>query len=471
MRFSIREILFAARRRAAWLCLRPVRLLVVAGIFHLALTLALYAVTRKGLLPGTFDANGIAVAYAPDGLRHRQDAAALSEVLRRVEIREWVAAPYLFHIKLYSVCFAFLGPWLGFNIIGAEPLNLLCYLAILALVFNLGREAFNARVGFLAAGTIALWPSFLLHTTQLLRDPLFAVAMLAFVLVILRWLTRTFSWTGALFAGAGGGLLAVVLWLTRDSAGVIVFATVLLGAGMLIARQFIERRAQITNLTGMALLIALTVGVQLTIPKFYDRRNTPITERSTVGPETSSPLGTGAAAQASYAESPAAVPWSRLATRVMAARNRFIKLYPNSGSNIDGDVQLNNTADLVRYFPRAAVIGFFAPFPDMWLAPGKQVGFFARLLAGSETLVMYGVEALALFGLWRDRRRLPAWFLLSVAATGIIALGFVVVNAGALFRLRYVFLMLVVILGASGAEHILQRLAQDKERRRQPVEA
>ena len=42
----------------------------------------------------------------------------------------------------------------------------------------------------------------------------------------------------------------------------------------------------------------------------------------------------------------------------------------------------------------------------------------------------------------------------------MIALGFVVVNIGALFRMRYVFLMLIIILGADGAANILDRFSK-----------
>jgi hypothetical protein len=65
---------------------------------------------------------------------------------------------------------------------------------------------------------------------------------------------------------------------------------------------------------------------------------------------------------------------------------------------------------------------------------------------------------LALIGLWRGR--ISIWFLFSVATTGMIALGLVVVNVGALYRLRYVFLMLFIILAAEGASRSLDQLSK-----------
>jgi hypothetical protein len=42
------------------------------------------------------------------------------------------------------------------------------------------------------------------------------------------------------------------------------------------------------------------------------------------------------------------------------------------------------------------------------------------------------------------------WLLFLVATIGMLALGLVVVNAGALFRLRYAFWMMVVVLAVKG---------------------
>ncbi len=114
--------------------------------------------------------------------------------------------------------------------------------------------------------------------------------------------------------------------------------------------------------------------------------------------------------------------------------------------------------DIIRYLPRSAEIGFLAPFPNMWLATGNQVGSVGRLLSGLETMAMYLVEGLAIVGLWsgsRGPRCLSLWFISSVAAMGLISLGLMVVNVGALYRLRYLFLFLLIVLAAGGAAYIL----------------
>jgi 4-amino-4-deoxy-L-arabinose transferase-like glycosyltransferase len=440
-----------------------VRLLCAAAMIHLLLSATVYGLGHYAWFPDAFDADGVAVAFASDGVRYRADAEALSASLWRGEIRYWFGADRPFHVKLYSICFALFGKWLGYNVVGAEPLNALCYLASLTLVFSLGREIFDRRAGLTAACVVALWPSFLLHTTQFLKDPLFVAGMLALILVIVRWLTRTYSWAGALATGALGALIVTVLWLARADMGELLIATVLLGALMLVARTRARENRRATNLLGMALLIAVTLSVPLVIPDALELGRSPSSVAASARREAlrRATAGEGAAAAATTApEPPRTTPWSKATAHVGTVRRRFIEMYPDSGSNIDGDVQLNDTGDLLRHLPRAVAVGFFAPFPGMWLAPGKQVGSAGRLLGGLESLLMYAVEVLALLGVWRARRRFPAWLLLAVSSTGMIALGLVVVNIGTLYRLRYVFLILLIILAAGGAARLFDELSK-----------
>jgi hypothetical protein len=206
----------------------------------------------------------------------------------------------------------------------------------------------------------------------------------------------------------------------------------------------------------MALLIVMTVSVQQVLPKFRKPNKADVSPGISVNQETFSSGSVRAAVQpVTSNEARPTTPWSSVAARVGAVRRNFIIFYPDSGSNIDSNVQLNSMADLASYLPRAAAIGFFAPFPNMWFGAGTQVGSTGRLLSGLESLIMYAVEGLAIFPLWQGRRRLSVWLLFLVAATGLIALGFVVVNVGALFRLRFAFLILIIILGAEGAARAL----------------
>jgi hypothetical protein len=51
---------------------------------------------------------------------------------------------------------------------------------------------------------------------------------------------------------------------------------------------------------------------------------------------------------------------------------------------------------------------------------------------------------------WKQRRNLKLWLVFLFALTGLIGLGFVVANVGALFRLRYVFWIMMILLAVKG---------------------
>jgi hypothetical protein len=130
---------------------------------------------------------------------------------------------------------------------------------------------------------------------------------------------------------------------------------------------------------------------------------------------------------------------------------------PDLRSPIDRNVRFNSVADIIRYLPRAVVIGFFAPFPGMWFSSGTEVGSVGRFLSGLETAFTYLIECLALAGLWRARKQLEAWLLFFILGMGVVALGLIVNNIGALYRLRYSFWILIVVLGAGGVNLLRHR--------------
>ena len=156
---------------------------------------------------------------------------------------------------------------------------------------------------------------------------------------------------------------------------------------------------------GMALLVVVSAGVIGLVPKFR-KPHAHRWDLETPGPARSSPGSTDGArnARVNEPQDSSLNPLSQVGARIGQLRRKFIIEYPDAGSNIDSDVQLGTTADLIRYLPRATVIGFFAPFPNMWLATGNQVGSSGRLMSGLETMVMYAVEVLAIVALWGARK-------------------------------------------------------------------
>ncbi len=114
-------------------------------------------------------------------------------------------------------------------------------------------------------------------------------------------------------------------------------------------------------------------------------------------------------------------------------------------SLIDSDVKPNNVLSVLAYLPRALHVGLFAPFPVAWF---EKVSI-TRMISVFEMLIWYcfipGV-VLALFRNGTPNR----WICLLFAAVFLTVFGFVVPNIGTLYRVRYLYLFIVLLLGAVG---------------------
>jgi hypothetical protein len=450
---------------------RPRYLLTAAALLHVAASVLINLVGRFQLLPQLFDPNGISQAVAFDSFLYRTQAIELVRLLSlRGGVGYWIEAPLPFHLKMYSLSWAVLSPLFGFTMLGVEPLNLLYYLLTITLVFKLGAELFDRRAALLAAAIVALWPSFLLHTTQLLRDPLFIVAMLALLLICVRWLTREYTSRTALLYGIVGGLACLLIWLTRSKMWMMFILFVLLGAAFVIQRQRRESRGLPWNLATALVLTALMLSIPLMRPDAFIARE-PTEEAKPLAVPTSPCPDESTMQAAQPAERPSTLlagilkKGDETVRQLGRERRKFIMFYPEAGANIDPCVRLSSMSDLLRYLPRAIANGLFAPYPGMWLETGGTVGRLGRIISGLEMLCIYAVEALCILCLFKERRRLPVWLLLLVAALGILALSLAVANVAVLFRLRYVFWMLLIVLGVGGVQTIASRQPQQRARR------
>jgi hypothetical protein len=447
------------------------RLLTAAAILHVALALGIHGAGRAQVAPGLIDGDGIMSSFAVDSYEYQSGAAQLAAILKEDGVLAWAGEQKPIHTRLLSILFALLGPISGYGTLSAEPFNLLCYLSVVGLTLLLGREVGGPRAGLFAAGAVALWPTLLLHTLQLLKDPLFIAGALALVLCVTTWLTRTYRPAGAAGAVALMGVTTLVLLLIRPSFVVVILALVLVGAVLLAVRQIMERRLLYWNMVAPCVILAagaLLLPLLLFSPPPSVQRLKQYPSDGGGAQKTAFSAGKRVATVVTYlpraatGENGATSSIGRLvatadkaAYRVGMARRRFSAAYTEAGSGVDPNARFDDLKSFILYLPRAFAIGFWSPFPDTWVAAGRRVGSVGKLLSGAETLVMYVVQLLALVAVFRPPRRLASWLLLAVTAFGVTGLGIVVPNIGALYRFRYTFWVLLLVLGAKGLESLL----------------
>lgn len=419
---------------------RPLHLLFAAACLHVLTVIIICAAGHLSILPAPFTVDGL---FAFDSLKNQLEAKTLVGVLSNEGLNAWLQYPFKSHIHLYSISLAIFGPIFGYSILAAEPLNLLCYLASLMLVYQIGKEAFGRVTGLTAAIVIGVWPSFVLHTTQFLKDPLFIVCMLTVVFVCITWLTKKTSWKGAFLLLLLGAVSLALIARMKSNMWESVLILTVAAFIMLLLRQALSRRIFAQNMFSAVLIVMFAVFMPLKATDGYSRE-----QQADESPRQ--------VEQTSFV-------WSKLGARIAKRREVFNLFGGSPESTIDGAVFFNNTGEIARYLPRATLVGFFAPFPQMWIAHAPTTGRTARLLSGAETMAFYLIVLAAGLCVYVERRKFATWFLLLVALINMVALGLIVTNVGALFRLRYVFWMLIIILGARGVVILASKLRQEEQ--------
>lgn len=141
---------------------------------------------------------------------------------------------------------------------------------------------------------------------------------------------------------------------------------------------------------------------------------------------------------------------------ISVLRHGHITSYPDAKSNIDPDVQFHSAPEFVPYLPRALQIGLFSPFPSDWAGQGSmEANTFMRRISAAEMLGVYGGLFFVPYSLWRWRRRIETWLVAGSFLFFLVLYSYVFPNMGTLYRMRYVFLMGIVVLGVAGAVSLI----------------
>ena len=300
---------------------RPVRLLspkwrylILAAAMHVALTTAIFLIGHFRVLPNTFNENGIGITFAIDGKTYHQVAVDLVTQWKTNGFIAWLKTKAPLHSRLHSLSFMIFGRFLGYNILSAEPLNLFYFLAILSCVYFLGRELFEKQTVLLAASIVGVWPTFLLHSTQLTRDPLSILCLLALMLVLTMVVGREFTWRNAVLIGIAGAILVTLFWLARGNMWNVVIIAVAITLAMLAGRMIHARKFMTGNAFAMLLIMAALVFV-------------PSRLESTTLPGVRPPVTTTMTIPSTIKE--------------MSGRRAGFRSYTSQASNIDADVPVH----------------------------------------------------------------------------------------------------------------------------------
>jgi hypothetical protein len=421
----------------------------VTGQTLLALLLGYLSTSQH--LRAWHDAHGRWV-WAADAYLYRQGALEMAAILRNDGWRMWLHQPVFLHIKLFSLIYHYVNP----SVIAGIPVYTVCYSCTLYLIYRIAANLFGAPEGLVAMCLAGLLPTFLLQSTQPLRDSFSIPAGLVIVLGISTLFGTTQDDNRFILSRSAVICLAyVVIVLFKPSIRHLYVLTFAVGTAYLMFHYPIHNQRFFVKV-GAAGAILLCMGLCETswwVQRLHlGSRAQPLslTELSV-----SESLEDGEARLAPSKRPRVSAAWYDLAPQIARQRYSFRTGYPKAASNIDVDIAFQGWGDIVSYIPRALQIGFLAPFPTMWFEKGSQhTGRLGRLLSGLEMTFMYFAVCLAVRRIYRDRRP-PVLFIAGFVLAGILLLALVITNVGALYRFRYVFWFGILILASADLTHIL----------------
>jgi hypothetical protein len=448
-------------------------LLALFAILHMSLSLFMGLIGLSPIAGDLHSSQGI-WNFAIDSNYYQFNILHLCDVLQSHGWKAWAADPRWLHEKLYSIPYFFLGK----SIISATLINTPIYILMLWLIYKIAECLFDSIVARLSICTVALFPSFVLQSTQLLRDSFLIPAELAFLYGGILLLKESGS-AKQLIAGflwSLGGYFGI--WVFKDYAlpfyrliEFIIFLSsfwVWIRKGQVYARHpliilallitFFTLNSQLVNRTSRISPAVSSKEILNSIPQSLLKSSVPFPvilckpeSMPSSRPPTPSPSKAAPAIPRLISAR-----WSKIFGGVSSSVNRQSDLlafkrdgfrvgYPTSLTNIDTDVYFRSPWDIVRYVPRALFIGMAAPFPAMWIQKGAQTGRIGRIVSGFEMIFMYVALVLTGICLHEERSNAILWPFALFIILGILLNALVITNIGCLYRFRYIYWFIIVI--------------------------
>lgn len=393
---------------------------------QIVLTLLFYVLGQTQLFPNLVFENGVFFA-TNDSLGALESAAKILDLYKDQGVSVLINESSHIHIKIASILMYFMSPFVGAVALIFFPVNFLC----LVLTVNAWKEIIKScQIPPKWSSMILLFfPTLLIHYTQVLKEPLY-------IAVLLIWLN---SWLKLLLKNESQVwkknvvfilFLSVLLFLVRPRFWVMHQGfTAFFVAFILMLWVF--RKSTLKNVFTVFLLFFAINSFTITkysIKIYNSFMNDPqsqvvlFQDKSTDIPDE----------------------YKRLLffQKLALLRKGFITSY-DQASDMDETVRFESDSDVIKYMPRALQIGYFIPFPSMWFNQYGKTGSLGRLIGAYEMVVMSIIILLSIINLVR-RIKIEPLFLYSIVSIAFCAFGLVITNAGALYRMRYAYWVLIL---------------------------
>jgi len=378
-------------------------------LLQLSIIIAFRIIGIYELAPEYVNSHGYSV-FASDSFSCHNQALLLKDVLLDFRFQDWWGENSRFHTRLASFLYLFFGPIFGNNILCIWPLNAFClffsWKAWLQLISSLGGTKTPSSWHW------CLFPSIILHFTQLLRDPLY-------ILFFLMWLN---AWIAFFQLEKNKSLYKSVILVLLISPFLFwvrerfwVLAQVMSLSWLLYALILTTFKRKGFQWFACVLFMTLVINSNSIYKIALKVMNQEISEVR--DPELKDK------------------PFTYF-YKIASLRNDFIKSYQNA-SSLDHEVHFESDQDVIQYIPRALQISFFMPFPDMWFSNTGKTGKLGKILSAYEMVLIWSILCVLIYKSYHRRWTSAHLICLSAILISYLALGLVVTNGGALYRMRF----------------------------------
>lgn len=426
--------------------LRPLNLWLTIFVYTLITGLFVQLILLPYIIPSWHYGYGLLVGM--DGGQFHRIASELAQKIHEYGWSQWELLPEKQIVSgIAAICYVLIypAPW------SVLPVNgILNATACLCMYLTLRKITKDPKISLFASFPFFFFPSNLLWNTQFHNEN-YVVPGVIFILfgwtllleiayeekkiISLQGLVTFILITGgSLFIGLARQDIITSLAYAFLIVGVCLLVIGLVTKGKPIAK---VKRAFLPIVFSMLIFLVSVITLRETT-----RTTTPATEK-TVSQSTTNTKWKNASWLPDFIEKPV--------KDLARYRKVFVKSWAHGGSSIDLDVTFSSVGDVIRYLPRAAEIGFFSPFPNMWFTTGKkEPGTAMRFVSAFEMMfVLICYPGLLLF-LWKYRKKPILWVILFVCSVILILYGLTIPNIGAIYRFRYPYLMPLVCFGLAG---------------------
>lgn len=366
-------------------------------------------------------------------------------------------------------------------------LHALAGVVVMKLVHMLSNDT---TIAFFSAFLGVAFPSSFQWVSQIQKDSWYFAGMLLFLFGLVSMLRYTLrdSERSSFFFGIGlvilGALLASMariyalqfIWFVGMLTAIAVIPSLVSAA---VARRFSVSHSIIVFPVILLIFIVAKSGPNDSRVAYEMPRDlAPIAGGVTAHPEPQKGRGNPPATPPNLAQSTAATIWEKSDFLPEAVDRQFFRLstarlgwigqsYVSAGSMLDSEVRFSSAKQMLLYLPRAAQIGFLAPFPAHWTAEGVSPGASTmRRIVGLEMIILYPLLLIGLpIGAWRWKQRGEFWATAVFCTSFILIYSYAIPNLGTLYRMRYGFLMALAGLGFAALCLTLRDQRSPRQRR------